>query len=370
MRIGPPCSSSSGRRSRSRSSSSPSRVTARCSCGSPPAASATPICTRPRAPIRPGTRRACSATRAPGSSSGSATASRSVRPGDHVVTLFSPQCGECVHCLSRADESLPRDPRAAEPGYLPDGTTRLSRDGEPIRHFMGTSTFAEYTVMPEIALAKVEPEAPLEGCVPVRVRALDRDRRRDLHRARRAGLDRASSSAAGMVGLGAVIGVPAAGRGADRLRRPLRRTGSRWPRHHGATETLAGRRRHGRADRERPAASAPTTRSRRPATSPSCGRRSRRRARAGASHHVRRRRQGRDARGRPALPDHRPPRRRLVVRRRQGPRRRCPQLVDRWLAGDIDVESFISHRLTLDEVNHGFELMERQDGIRSVIGFA
>ena len=47
-------------------------------------------------------------------------------------------------------------------GYLPDGTTRLSRDGEPIRHFMGTSTFAEYTVMPEIALAKVTPEAPLD----------------------------------------------------------------------------------------------------------------------------------------------------------------------------------------------------------------
>ena len=47
-------------------------------------------------------------------------------------------------------------------GYLPDGTTRLSRDGEPIRHFMGTSTFAEYTVMPEIALAKVSPEAPLD----------------------------------------------------------------------------------------------------------------------------------------------------------------------------------------------------------------
>ena len=47
-------------------------------------------------------------------------------------------------------------------GYLPDGTTRLSIDGEPLRHFMGTSTFAEYTVMPEIALAKIDPEAPLE----------------------------------------------------------------------------------------------------------------------------------------------------------------------------------------------------------------
>src|SRR4029079_18741716 len=51
-------------------------------------------------------------------------------------------------------------------GYLPDGTTRLAREGEPLRHFMGTSTFAECTVMPEIALAKVSPEAPAEGCAP------------------------------------------------------------------------------------------------------------------------------------------------------------------------------------------------------------
>src|SRR5205085_10877245 len=86
----------------------------------------------------------------------------SVAPGDHVVTLFSPQCRECEHC---------RDPRTnlclaireqQNQGFLPDGTTRLSRDGEPIRHFMGTSTFAEYTVMPEIALANVSKDAPLD----------------------------------------------------------------------------------------------------------------------------------------------------------------------------------------------------------------
>ena len=86
----------------------------------------------------------------------------SVAPGDHVVTLFSPQCRECVHCVDprtnlcmaiRAEQNL---------GHLPDGTVRLSRDGEDIRHFMGCSTFAEYTVMPEIALAKVNPEAPFE----------------------------------------------------------------------------------------------------------------------------------------------------------------------------------------------------------------
>src|SRR5262249_27676719 len=86
----------------------------------------------------------------------------SVAPGDHVVTLFSPQCRECEHC---------RDPRTnlclaireqQNLGYLPDGTRSLARDGEPVRHFMGTSTFAEYTVMPEIALANVSKDAPLD----------------------------------------------------------------------------------------------------------------------------------------------------------------------------------------------------------------
>src|SRR6201987_1170670 len=86
----------------------------------------------------------------------------SVAPGDHVVTLFSPQCRECVHCVDprtnlcmaiRAEQNL---------GHLPDGSVRLTRDGEEIRHFMGCSTFAEYTVMPEIALAKIDPEAPFE----------------------------------------------------------------------------------------------------------------------------------------------------------------------------------------------------------------
>src|SRR5205814_1974179 len=86
----------------------------------------------------------------------------SVAPGDHVVTLFSPQCRECIHCRSPRTNLCLAIREQQNKGFLPDGTTRLSRDGEPIRHFMGTSTFAEYTVMPEIALAKVDPEAPLE----------------------------------------------------------------------------------------------------------------------------------------------------------------------------------------------------------------
>src|SRR6187200_890402 len=86
----------------------------------------------------------------------------SLSVGDHVVTLFSPQCGECIHCRSDRTNLCLAIREQQNLGHLPDGTTRLSRDGEPIRHFMGTSTFAEATVMPEIALAKIDPAAPLD----------------------------------------------------------------------------------------------------------------------------------------------------------------------------------------------------------------
>jgi len=69
---------------------------------------------------------------------------RSLAVGDHVVTLFSPQCRECVHCRSPKTNICLSIRDQQGKGLLPDGTTRLSRDGEPIRHFMGTSTFAEY----------------------------------------------------------------------------------------------------------------------------------------------------------------------------------------------------------------------------------
>src|SRR5882672_542179 len=87
----------------------------------------------------------------------------SVARGDHVVTLFSPQCRECAHCLDARTNLCLAIREQQNKGFLPDGTTRLATGGEPIRHFMGTSTFAEYTVMPEIALAKISPEAPLDG---------------------------------------------------------------------------------------------------------------------------------------------------------------------------------------------------------------
>src|SRR5437868_3135683 len=90
----------------------------------------------------------------------------SLQPGDHVVTLFSPQCRECIHCKSPKTNLCLAIREQQNKGYLPDGTTRLSRGGDPIRHFMGTSTFAQYTVMPEIALARISPDAePDRACL-------------------------------------------------------------------------------------------------------------------------------------------------------------------------------------------------------------
>ncbi|AOX99607.1 S-(hydroxymethyl)glutathione dehydrogenase/class III alcohol dehydrogenase [Jeongeupia sp. USM3] len=87
---------------------------------------------------------------------------RSVAVGDHVIPLYTPECGECKFCKS-GKTNLCQAIRATQgKGLMPDGTTRFSKDGKPIYHYMGTSTFSEYTVLPEIALAKINKTAPLE----------------------------------------------------------------------------------------------------------------------------------------------------------------------------------------------------------------
>jgi S-(hydroxymethyl)glutathione dehydrogenase/alcohol dehydrogenase len=86
----------------------------------------------------------------------------SVQPGDHVIPLYVPECGECKYCKS-GKTNLCQAVRATQgKGLMPDSTTRFSKDGKPLYHYMGTSTFSEYTVVPEIALAKINPAAPLE----------------------------------------------------------------------------------------------------------------------------------------------------------------------------------------------------------------
>ena len=86
----------------------------------------------------------------------------SVQPGDHVIPLYTPECGVCEFCTS-GKTNLCQAIRATQgKGLMPDGTSRFSKDGKPIFHYMGTSTFSEYTVLPEIAVARVRKEAPLE----------------------------------------------------------------------------------------------------------------------------------------------------------------------------------------------------------------
>jgi S-(hydroxymethyl)glutathione dehydrogenase / alcohol dehydrogenase len=292
----------------------------------------------------------------------------SVAAGDHVVTLFSPQCRECIHC---------RDPRTnlclaireqQNRGFLPDGTTRLSRDGDPIRHFMGTSTFAEYAVLPEIALAKVHPEAPLD-----RACLFACGLSTGLGAAINTAQVRAGATCvvfgAGMVGLGAVAGCRL--QGAERIVCvDLSEERLQLARGQGATDVLLG---------------GPETVDRILELTGGFG--------ADYTFEA----TGSVAVMRQALESARMgwglatmcgvagkgetldvvPRYLITGRRVAGSsfggvkgRDGVPQLVERWLAGEIDVDPFVSHTLSLDEVNRGFELMEQQAGIRSVIRFA
>jgi S-(hydroxymethyl)glutathione dehydrogenase/alcohol dehydrogenase len=293
---------------------------------------------------------------------------RDLAPGDHVVTLFSPQCRECEHCLDPRTNLCLAIREQQGLGRLPDGTTRLSRDGEPIRHFMGTSTFAEYTVMPEIALARVNPEAPLDrACL--------------FACGLSTGLGAAMNTAqvepgstcvvfgAGMVGLGAVAGCRL--QGAERIVCvDLSEERLALARGQGATDTFIG----GPETVERVAELT---------------------GGFGADYTFEA--TGNVAVMRQAVESARMgwglatvcgvagkgevlevvPRFLITGRRVAGSsfggvkgRDQVPKLVERWLAGEIDVEPFVSHKLTLDEVNRGFELMEAQDGIRSVIDVA
>jgi S-(hydroxymethyl)glutathione dehydrogenase/alcohol dehydrogenase len=86
----------------------------------------------------------------------------SLKVGDHVIPLYTPECGECEYCLSGKTNLCQKIRITQGKGLMPDGTSRFSMNGKPILHYMGTSTFSEYTVLPEISLAKINPAAPLE----------------------------------------------------------------------------------------------------------------------------------------------------------------------------------------------------------------
>jgi S-(hydroxymethyl)glutathione dehydrogenase / alcohol dehydrogenase len=291
----------------------------------------------------------------------------SVEPGDHVVTLFSPQCRECVHCRDDRTNICLAIRDQQNKGYLPDGSTRLKRDGEEVRHFMGTSTFAECTVMPEIALAKINPEAPLDHAAFFAC-GLSTGLGAAINTAKVREGSTCVVFGAGMVGLGAVAGCRL--QGAERIICvDLSEDRLELARGQGATETMIG---GGdvvdRIVEETDGFGADYT--------------------FEATGNVGVMRQAVESArmgwglatvagvaGKGETLDIVP--RFLITGRRVAGssfggvkgRDQVPQFVDRALAGEIDVAPFISHRITLDDVNRGFELMEAQDGIRSVIEF-
>jgi S-(hydroxymethyl)glutathione dehydrogenase/alcohol dehydrogenase len=289
----------------------------------------------------------------------------SLSPGDRVVTLFSPQCRECIHCQSDKTNICLAIRDQQNQGYLPDGTTRLSRDGETIRHFMGTSTFAEYTVMPEIALAKVSPEAPLDRACLFAC-GLSTGLGAAINTAKVEPGSTCVVFGAGMVGLGAVAGARL--QGAERIicvdlseERLALATGQ------GATEVMLG------GDDVVDRVVDTTDGFGADYTFEATG-------------NVKVMRQAVESArmgwglatmcgvaGKGETLDVIP--RFLITGRRVAGssfggvkgRDQVPELVQRYMDGDIDVDAFISHRISLDDVNRGFELMEAQDGIRSVI---
>src|SRR6476660_5652294 len=86
----------------------------------------------------------------------------SLKPGDHVIPLYTPECRTCKSCLSRKTNLCTSIRATQGKGMMPDGTSRFSIKGKPIHHYMGCSTFANHTVLPEIALAKVRSDAPFD----------------------------------------------------------------------------------------------------------------------------------------------------------------------------------------------------------------
>jgi S-(hydroxymethyl)glutathione dehydrogenase/alcohol dehydrogenase len=86
----------------------------------------------------------------------------SLKKGDHVIPLYTPECRQCEYCLSRKTNLCVAIRATQGQGLMPDGTSRFSSGGEPIHHYMGTSTFSNFTVLPEIALAKIREDAPFE----------------------------------------------------------------------------------------------------------------------------------------------------------------------------------------------------------------
>ena len=292
-----------------------------------------------------------------------------LKPGDHVIPLYTPECGQCSFCTS-GKTNLCQAIRATQgKGLMPDGTSRFTARGRTVHHYMGTSTFSEYTVLPEIAVAKINPAAPLDkvcllGCgITTGIGAvLNTAKVQPGSTVAVFGLGASGLSAvqgAVMAGAGRIIGIDLNPAKFD-LARQLGATDCVNPADHAAPiqEVIVEMTDGGVDYSFECIGNVEVMRAALECCHKGWGESTIIGVAGG----------GEEIRTRPFQ---------LVTGRVwrgsafggvKG-RSQLPGYVDRYLAGDIHVDEFVTHTLPLEQINHAFELMHAGQSIRSVILF-
>jgi len=292
----------------------------------------------------------------------------SVVPGDHVIPLYTPECRQCKSCLSGKTNLCTAIRATQGRGLMPDGTTRFSHKGRPIFHYMGCSTFSNFTVLPEIAVAKIREDAPFKtscyiGCgVTTGVGAV-------VNTAKVQAGESVVVFGLGGIGLNVIQGARLAGAavivGVD-----INPDREAWGRQFGMTHFLDSR---GQSREETVAAVLRLTDGGADYSFDATGNTEVMRTALEACHRgwgtsvvIGVAEAGREISTRPFQ---------LVTGRNWrgtafgGARGRTdvPKIVDWYMNGQIAIDPMITHTLTLDEINTGFDLMHRGESIRSVV---
>ena len=295
----------------------------------------------------------------------------SLKPGDHVIPLYTPECRECPSCLSRKTNLCTAIRATQGQGLMPDGTTRFSMlDGTPIYHYMGCSTFAQHTVMPEIALAKVRDDAPFDkicyiGCgVTTGVGAV-------INTAKVQVGDNVVVFGLGGIGLNVIQGARLAG--ADKIIGvDINSAREEWGRKFGMTDFLNSK---GTSREDVVAAIVQMTDGGADYTFDATGNTEVMRTALEACHRgwgtsiiIGVAEAGKEIATRPFQ---------LVTGRNWrgtafgGAKGRTdvPKIVDMYMTGKIEIDPMITHVMGLEEINKGFDLMHAGESIRSVVVF-
>jgi len=292
----------------------------------------------------------------------------SVAVGDHVIPLYTPECRQCKSCLSQKTNLCTAIRATQGKGLMPDGTTRFSYKGQPIYHYMGCSTFSNFTVLPEIAVAKIREDAPFQtscyvGCgVTTGVGAV-------VNTAKVAPGDNVVVFGLGGIGLNVIQGAKLAGAGAI-IGVDINASREGWGRRFGMTAFLNSK---GMGRDEVVQRIVAMTDGGADFTFDATGNTEVMRTALEACHRgwgtsivIGVAEAGKEIATRPFQ---------LVTGRNWrgtafgGARGRTdtPRIVDWYMEGKIEIDPMITHRLTLDEINRGFDLMHAGESIRSVV---